>query len=310
MNSLKMRMALGFTLISLIWGSTWLAIKLGLESVPPFYGVALRFSVALAVLTMIVRIRRIELPSDRNSIALYMTLGILSFSVPFSLVYWGEQHVASSLASILFGVYPFIVATLSHWLLPNEKLTLYKLVGVTLGFLGVLVIFWGDIGLGRASILGMVAIVVSASMQATSLVIVKKLGKDIDHVAMNFGGMLVSVPISYACAFALENFSAIRFDANGIGSILYLGTFGTVVTFLTYYWLLKHVEAVYMSLIAFVTPVLAMAFGALWLGERLTPGIVVGAVFVLLGILIANGRDLLNSVRQNSTTVFGEREQE
>ena len=243
MRSEKVLVSAGFTAISILWGSTWLVIKIGLESVPPFFGVAIRFTLALTILIFIMLARGERLPRDRQSITLFLTLGFLSFSLPFAMVYWGEQYIPSGLASILFAVYPFVVAVGSHFFLSGERLTLYKIIGIMLGFIGILVIFWEDIHIGSASTLGMAAILLSTVFQGISLVTVKKIGKHVSPVALNVGGMLIGIVIMYAIAFAFEDFSSIRFDAKGIGSILYLGTFGTVATFVIYYWLLKRVEA-------------------------------------------------------------------
>src|ERR1700690_2617244 len=87
----------GFILISLIWGSTWLAIKIGLENVPPFFGVALRFTVASIILLAITFLRGEKIPFDKQMVKLYISLGVLSFSLPYALVYWGEQSIPSGL---------------------------------------------------------------------------------------------------------------------------------------------------------------------------------------------------------------------
>src|SRR5436309_2254913 len=129
---------LGFVLTCSIWGSTWLVIKVGLASVPPLFGVALRFTLALLILISAMAIRRKWLPVDRNSVILYSALGVFSYALPYALVYWSEQYIPSGLASVLFAVYPFVVVTFSHFFLPHEELTRFKLAGIILGFIGIL----------------------------------------------------------------------------------------------------------------------------------------------------------------------------
>ncbi|MBI3765496.1 MAG: DMT family transporter, partial [Ignavibacteriales bacterium] len=221
MNSEKLLVGTGFGLISIIWGSTWLAIKIGLDSIPPFYAVAVRFTLAVVILSLIMVVRKERLPLDLNSLALYLTLAVLSFSFPFALVYWGEQYIASGLASILFAAYPFVVAVGSHFFLPDEQLNPYKILGITLGFLGVLIIFWVDINIGESSTSGMAAILVSTLMQGTSLVIVKRKSGNVTPLSLSLGGMLFGIVIMYSLAFLFEDFSRIRFDGKGLGSILY-----------------------------------------------------------------------------------------
>jgi putative membrane protein PagO len=114
MNSERVRILIGFVIISLIWGSTWMFIKVGLQSISPIFGVLLRFLMALGVLYIIVKLKRINFPWDKTAVFLYFTLGVISFGIPYVLVYWGEQHIGSGLASVLFGAHPFVVAVGSH----------------------------------------------------------------------------------------------------------------------------------------------------------------------------------------------------
>ncbi len=309
MKSEKLLVAGGLVVVCTIWGSTWLAIKIGLDSVPPFYGVAIRFTVAVLILAIIAAARRMRVPLDRSSVSVYLTLGVLSFSFPYALVYWGEQYVASGLASLLFSIYPFVVAGLSHLMLPNERLNLPKVGGIILGFLGVLVIFWSDIGKGHSTTLGMIAILLSTVLQAAALVIVKKHGHHVDPVAMNLGGMAIGVVIMAVVALATENLASVRLDSKGLGSILYLGSFGSVATFVTYFWLLKRVEAVYLSLTSFITPVLAVILGAVLLGEALSSHAYGGATLVLAGILAANSPEVAARLRRSAGSApHGERQ--
>jgi len=297
MNSERLLKWLGFVLLCVIWGSTWFAIKIGLESLPPFAAVAMRFTLATLILFLVMRVRGERIPFDRSSVSLYMTLAILSFSIPFALVYSGEVYIGSGLAAILFAAHPFIVAAESHLFLPDERLNPFKIIGILLGFLGVLVIFWADLHAGGSSTGGMLAILVSSLMQGTALVIVKRKGANISPNALSIGGMMFGSVILIGMALVFEDVSRVRLDQKGVLSILYLAVFGTVIAFGTYFWLLKRVEAVYLSLIALVTPVLAVVLGSLWLEESLSPRIFSGASLVLLGILIANGKDLLSTVR-------------
>lgn len=296
----KYLVILGFIVISVIWGSTWLVIKIGLESITPLFGILFRFLIAAVILGAIVKIRGEKMQFDRNAVAQYLNLALLSFSFPFALVYWGEQYIASGLASVLFGAYPFIVAFGSHLYLPSEKLNVYKSVGIFFGFLGILVIFWSDLHLGMANILGMSAVLLSTVLQGASIVIVKRDDHPMSPASLSFGGMLFGLPIMIILAFLIEDYSLLKFDARGIGSVLYLSTFGTVVTFITYYWLMKRVEVVYLSLVSFVTPILAVILGTVLLKELLSPQIFLGSSLVLAGILTANGKEIAVQLKKIS----------
>jgi drug/metabolite transporter (DMT)-like permease len=304
MKSEKLMIALGFALVSLIWGSTWLAIKIGLESVPPLFAVAIRFTLATIILFVIMKARRERLPMHRRAISLYVAVALLTYSFPFALVYWGEQYIPSGLASILFAVYPFVVAIGSHFFIEGERMNVLKMSGILLGFAGVTMIFWSDLQAGGASGWGMIGILASTLMQGASLIVLKRMGKEISTTSITLGGMTFGIVILYFLAFLFEDFRQIHFDAKGIGSIVYLGTFGSVVTFLTYYWLLRRVQAVYLSLVTLVTPLLAVILGAIVLGETLEPNVFTGATAICAGILVANGRDILSALHQQKSRIF------
>jgi drug/metabolite transporter (DMT)-like permease len=289
----------GFLLTSIIWGSTWLVIKVGLDSIPPFYAATLRFLVAMSVLFLINLVRGSSLPTNAEARKIYLIAGLLSYSFPFALVYWGQQYIPSGLSSILFALYPLIVGIFSHFLLPSEPLNTFKVSGIILGFSGVVMIFARDVQWTSGNVtLGMAAIIASSILQAWSLILIKKHGKNVDAFHLNFGGMLIGVVILGLFALIFENFSDIRLDFRGVGSVFYLGIFGSVITFSVYFWMLKKVEAVYLSLLAFVTPILAVILGSIILNEKLDLHVAYGGGFVLVGILLANGKELYKRFSQ------------
>jgi drug/metabolite transporter (DMT)-like permease len=299
MTTERIRVWIGFVIISTVWGSTWLAIKIGLHSVPPFFAAGIRFVIASAVLLIILRLRRIDIPFAPDAKKLYVVLSVLSYSIPFGLVYWGQQYIPSGLSSILFAAYPFWVAIFSQLLLANERLNPFKITGIVLGFIGLLLVFAGDIHWSDTSgILGMSAILAATVMQGLALVLIKKYGQPVSPFAMNFVGMSTGAGILLVLSLSTEKMNSIGWDAAAIGSILYLSLFGSVLAFVTYHWLLKRVEAVYLSLTSFINPIIAVVLGAIVLHESLAPSVLVGASCVLTGILVANGQYVYRKVRE------------
>lgn len=285
----RIRIIVAYLVITLIWGSTWLVIKIGLGQMPPLMGAALRFVVATLVLLGIARIRKIHVPWHRRARAVYMTVALFSFSVPFAMVYWGQQYISSGLASILFGTYPFFVALFASFLLSSERLTASKLAGIVIGFSGIVTIFSNDLRFSNgAGFWGMAAIVGSALLQGFSVIILKKYAQDIESIAITMVPMAFSGALLLAASLSLESLSWKMFSTASVLSILYLGIFGSVVTFVNYFWLLKRIEAVYLSLLAFVTPILAVILGVLLLGETFDSRVYAGAALVLCGIAIAH----------------------
>lgn len=293
MKSERLLIWLGFALISTVWGTTWLAIRIGLESIPPFYAAAIRCLLAAVVLYALLRFTGGRIPATRLAWRVYLALGVLTIAIPFALIYWGQQYIPTGLSSILFGAFPFWVAVLSHLMLPGERLNGFKIAAVILGFAGVVVIFSADVYISDANaILGMMAVMVSTLLQAVALIYVKKYGQDVSPTAMNFVGMAMGGALLLLLSVALESGKPATWSVSGITSLLYLSLVGSVLTFVTYYWLLKRIEAVYLSLSSFINPLVAVAVGAAVLGERLPPSVFTGAALVLLGMLIANGKAL------------------
>ncbi|MCF6269449.1 MAG: EamA family transporter [Melioribacteraceae bacterium] len=290
----NVKIILGYILITLLWGSTWVVIRIGLDSLTPMFAVGLRFFLASIFVYLIMKISKVKLQTDSLSIKLYLFLAFSSFIIPFSLVYWAEQFVPSGLASVIFAVFPFFVIIFSWLLLPGGSIGIYKSIGVLVGFIGITVIFWDDISLNFSGYsLGMIAILLSAIIQGFAAVIIKKHGSKLNPLSMNFVPLLVTGIVLIPVGLLFENRESLIFDSKAVYSILYLAFFGTVVTFTTYFWLLQKINVVILSLSAFLTPIIALILGAIVLSEKFTANHILGSSLVLMGILFANFRGLV-----------------
>jgi drug/metabolite transporter (DMT)-like permease len=244
-----------------------------------------------------VKARKIAIPVSPELRRLYLVLIFLSYAIPYGVVYWCQQFIPSGLSSILFGAYPLWVALLSHFLLTNERLDVYKVTGIVLGFIGISIIFSRDVHwTDSRGFIGMFGILCTTLMQAYSLVMIKKYAQPVSPFALNLVGMSVAGVLLFGTGMAVESISAVTWDAAAVGSILYLAVVGSVIAFVTYHWLLKRVEAVYLSLVSFINPIIAVILGAIVLNETLAAGVFVGATLVLVGIVIANGRQLYGKI--------------
>ncbi len=248
----------------------------------------------------IVAVKKVHIPKDAVSIRLYLLAGTCTFSLGYAFVYWGQQYVPSALASILFGTFPFFVAGLSWFVYRIEFLTWLKAIGIIIGFVGVVVIFSEDVHyhLGEASFFGMLALICAAIIQAFASVTVKKYGYNLSTFALVAMGMGIGTCILFIISMATEDWSTTVIDAKAVGSVLYLATLGSVVTFGTMFWLLKRIEAVILSLSAFITPIIAIILGIVVAGEHFTTQIFIGSALVLFGILIANVQGLLIVIKR------------
>ncbi|MDH3268582.1 MAG: EamA family transporter [Ignavibacteria bacterium] len=294
MSKLAVKVFLAYLALCLIWGSTWMAIRVGLESLTPLFSAGLRFSLASIMIFALMKIKSIPLQTDKVSIRLYLLMGFFSFVIPFGLVYWAEQFVPSGMAAVLFAVYPFWVVIFSYIRMPSEFIGFYKIFGTILGFAGIVIIFSdsfdGDL---TNYLIGMFAVVLSGIMQAWIAVSIKKFGNHLHSLSMNFIPMVIAGISMIAIAFFTEDLSTIRMDENAILSILYLAFFGSVITFTTFYWLIKRINLVILSLIAFITPIVALILGYFIYSEVLSTRHFIGAAMVLTGVFWANLGNLL-----------------
>ena len=294
MKTSMIKIVLVYIMLCFIWGSTWLAIRFGLESLTPFCSVGLRFVLASVFIFSLMKLRGINLQTDKISIRLYFIMGYFSFVIPFGLVYWAEQFVPSGIAAVLFAVFPFFVLIFSYLFIHDASIDVFKVVGIFLGFSGIVVIF-SDQFVGEITdyIIGMIAIVISATMQAGIVTTIKKYGHHLNPLSMNFIPMLIAGFSMLAISFAFEDISKNTLEPSGVISILYLAFFGSLITFTSYYWLLKKINIVILSFTAFITPITALILGYLIYNEELSSGDFIGAILVLAGVFSANIGNLI-----------------
>ncbi|MFZ1517759.1 MAG: EamA family transporter [Ignavibacteriaceae bacterium] len=296
MKSSPIKIILGYVLICLIWGSTWLAIRASLESLTPFISGGVRFLLASVFILILMKVRGVSLQKDKESIRLYWLMGFMSFVIPFGLVYWAEQFVPSGLASVLFGVYPFFVAIFSYFRMPDEVIGKLKIIGMSLGFIGIVVIFSDSFSTDFSNLfLGMVAVAISGIMQAWIAVTLKKSGKHLNPLSMNFIPMLIAGVTGLAIGLLTEDLSYIKINQTAVVSVLYLAFFGSLITFTVFYWLMKKINVIMLSFTAFITPIIALVLGWIIYHEILTTQHLLGSILVLVGLLTANLDSLINS---------------
>ena len=285
----RVNLFLGYILICLIWGTTWLAIKVSINTLPPFFSAGVRFSIASLLILALLKYRKYKYRFDLKETVFLLLVGLASFSVPYGLVYWAEQRITSGLTAVTFAVMPFFAALLSRFFLKDEELTFWKIFGILIGFSGLLVIFGGDLKIGSTTAaLGILAVVLSAFFNAVVAVGVKKYGYHIDPVFINLIPMAIGAITLLVTSFFIEDWGTIRFNVSNLIAIFYLAAFGSVFAFVVYFYLLKHISVVLLSMTSFVTPLLAIASGSLILGEKFPGGTLVGSALILAGILFMN----------------------
>ena len=282
--------ALAFALIALlclVWGSTWIVIAGGLAHLPPFTSAAARFAISAAAMSVVAAIVRRREGGDRPTLGLSLVLGSLNFGVCYGLVYWSETRLPSALVSVLWSVFPMLMAVSGHLFLPGDRLRGRQWTGFAVGFLGVALLFATDLRqIGAGAVPAGAILLASPALSVVGTTLVKKHGSRTSSVLLNRNGMWIGATILAAAALAFVRDASPRWTGGAIASVLYLSLAGTVLTFGLYFWLLRHTAASRMSLIAYVTPAIALVLGGIVGREPITASTLSGSGMILAGVAL------------------------
>ncbi|HEX2217729.1 MAG TPA: EamA family transporter [Gemmatimonadales bacterium] len=282
-----------FVALCAIWGSTWLAIKVGLRDLPPISFAGIRFALAALILYAIVIAKGLRLPSTRPDWRLLLWTGLLSITINYALVFWAELHITSGLAAVLNATIPLFGLPLAHRALAAEPMTPHKVAGVVVGVLGVAIVFGAELGGPTPlSAWASAGVLVASLAGAQAGVMVKSRGTHLPPavlagVQMAFG----SVPLLLGGALLEGNPLRFAWTPTAVLSLAYLTVVGSVVAFLVYYWLIRRVQVTRVLLIPLITPLVAVVLGTLFLDERVGWGTALGGGAILggVGLVVWNG---------------------
>ena len=280
--------AVGYILLCLIWGSTWLTIKVGVDAgMPPLLGGALRFGIAAALLLPIARWMAPQAFRDRTAWRLAVMLGLLSFGFGYGCTYFAAGYIPSALGSLTFGFFPFWVAVLAHFIL-RERLTIGKALAILIGIGGLALLSYGSLReLGPETVIGVGILIFSVFIQGFPQVLVKRDGQDVPAVFLSGVGMLIGSVVLVAVATLKGEWAQpFPWTEPVVWSVAYLALFGSVTTFMIYYVLLKRLSATLMALIALITPPIAVLLGMSYRDEQLGALTLSGGGVVMLGVAL------------------------
>src|SRR5437588_1759848 len=269
-----------------IWGSTWLFIKLGLQDLPPLTFAGIRFVFASGILITIILARGVRWPRKQGEWLVIVVVGLLQFSLNYGLVFWGEQRIPSGLAAVLQSTFPAFGLVIAHFYLPDERMSAKKILGVSLGFVGVAIVFSDQLSIaGKGALLGSIALVMSAFCGSYGNVLVKAYGTQIDPFVLAAGQMVCGFPPLLAVGIATEgNPFHLHWTPTAILALAYLVIVGSVIAFTLFYWLVRHMDVTNTMLIGLVTPVVAVVLGMIVLHEQLNWRLFAGAACIISGI--------------------------
>lgn len=269
----------------ILFGSTWVVVKIGLQSVPPFTFAVVRFVLAFVILGTVFSIWKFRLPQIPHIRRKIFVAGFLMYGLNFLFIYIGQQYIQASLAAVIFATMPFFTGIISHLLLPNERLQRHVVIGMIVGFVGTLALFSKNLSLD-GPVLGMLSLLLSSIFCSWATVLIKRDLNDIPPVQLSIlqipMGLIVLVP-----PMLFELPLKFEFSTTSLVSLFYLAILGTGVAFMGWYYLLKRVSAVALSLMTFLEPLVAMGLGYLLLHEKLESHFLIGGALILIGVLIA-----------------------
>lgn len=274
-----------YLVVILIWSTTPLAIQWSSQGGGYLFGVSARMMIGLCVLYAIFKLARIYFSRTPKAIRVYILSGVGIYVAMFS-VYWGAQYIPSGWIAIVYGLSPIVTGLFAHCLLKENSFSLLRLLGIGSGFCGLLVIFGSSSQLNTDALWGVAAVLLSTVAHALSAVLIKRVNAPISGVESTFGGLILATPLFLTTLLMFGQPAIAHVPAQGWASIVYLGVIATALGFSLYYYILKNLAAIQVSMITLITPVTALLLGAMLNDEPLTPSILLGTFLVMSGLAL------------------------
>jgi len=280
---------LAFITLSLAWGSSFFWIKIAVQDIGPFMLVALRVLFGLLGLLVVMLIRRPTRPSDWRTRRALLILGITNTALPFVLISWAEQYMDSAVASILNSSVAVFIALFAHFVLPDDRLTRNRILGVLVGFAGVITLVGRDLASGvTVNLLAQGAMILAVLFYAGSAIFARINLKGLSPVVQALVPLISADAFLWTLTPIVE--SPLRFPTLPITwvALLWLGLIGSCTAYLLYYYLLHSVGPTRMAMVAYSFPVVGVFLGVLFLNEALDIYVISGAALIVGSLYIVN----------------------
>ena len=281
-----LRVVAGYVSVALIWGSTWAAIKIGVNDVPPFVFAFARAVAVAGLLTIIAVALRQPFPRDRRTMAIAMIVGLINIGWSWAIIFWSEQFVPSGLVSVFGAAAPVWTAVLAHFMVKGDRLTALKIVGLTLGLGGTVIL----IGAPEAAdgIAGLVATALLALMPITWAIAAILQSRFLRTVApiptVAVGTWASALLLAPLAVFQLPQ--AQHWTLASVLAFAYLVIFGTCFGMVVSLWLYRKLRPTTITLIQVLVPAEAILIGTVWLGEPVTIRMLGGAALVVAAVAL------------------------
>ncbi len=277
-----------FITLGVIWSSSFLWIKIAIEEMGPMTLVAYRVLFGLLFGIAVILIQREKMPRTLKAWTPLLVLGLTNVAIPFFLISWGEKTIDSGVASILDATVPLFTIVVAHFLLHDDKMTVQKVVGLLIGFAGVVVLMSKDIGSSAGSILGQGAVILASAFYAGSSIYARKFTEDTPGIFRSMGPLVSATAVMWLASFFFE--APIKVPNTSIIwiALLWLGILGSGAAFVMLFYLIHEIGPTRTTMVTYLFPLGGVTLGVIFLHETLTWEIVVGAVLILASLVVAN----------------------
>ena len=273
----------GYGALCLIWGSTWLAIRVVVSDVPPLLAAALRFLAAAALLLALAFFQKRSWPKGESQWTAILVLSISIMAVPYGLLFWAEQYVTSSMTAVFFSAMPLVVALLTPFL-THRTVPRSAVLAMVVAFGGLLILFYTGLRTSPRALLGGAAVMVAMVLSSWSLVYAKQKLHDVDPVVATALQLLGGAVLLFWGTWALEARRHAVWTRPALVAMSFLTIFGSCAGFVIYYWLLKRMQPYQLATTSLVVPVVAVLEGALLAREPVPLMMVIVIVIVLASV--------------------------
>ncbi|MCC6617190.1 MAG: EamA family transporter [Anaerolineae bacterium] len=289
-----------FWLVALIWGSSFLFMRIGVEEVPPAQIAFTRTGIAAVCMNIVLLLTRRRYPSNLQTFLLLMLLGVVNTGLPFALLAWGEQTVESGMTGVLQAITPVFAVVIAHFAFADERITPMKILGVVVSFSGILVLTSRDLtsgsGLG-SDLSGEIAILIASLCYGIgtnfSRKMIQKRAPDTVVVAAvtMIGAALATLLLTLGLPLLGERAPVSYASLSGdiLQIMLVLGFFNTFIAYLMFYKVIAGLGGARASMVTYVIPVISVALGALFLDELIDGTLLIGSALILAGLVLVNG---------------------
>ena len=280
-------------LLSILWGGSFFFVGVAVKELPAFTIVVCRVALAALCLHVYMRIMGVRFPMDREVLLAFLVMGILNNAIPFSLIAWGQTHIASAVASMLNAATPFFTALVAHWSVYQERITVNRLAGMAVAFVGVAAMFGGELfGVWGASVWAQFAVLCACIIYAFAGVFGRRFRRlNVSPVAAAAGQVTASSLVLIPMMLVVDRPWALEMPgAATVASLVGLAVLSTAVAYLIYFHILSVAGATNLLLVTFLLPVSATLLGVFVLDEALLAKHYMGMLLIWAGLVVFDGR--------------------